>query len=220
MIDLEPRPYLILGTSTDVGKTFFVSEICKKFRQNNIAINAIKPVASGFLDDDLQSDTAKILQNLGRDFSSQNINETTPFRLKGAFSPLKAAKMEGKMLNFDEILSFCQEKIAQNQGKTFLIEGAGGVMTPINDEKTFLDLAKDLKIPVILIGSVFLGAISNILCAIEALKSRKIDIKAIIINDFGNKNPDLSENDIICEVEKLSKIGCFSIKEIISSKIT
>ncbi len=217
MIDFFGKQYLILATSTDIGKTFFVSSICQKLRQKNIAINAIKPIISGFDKNDLENDVFKIMQSLKIANSQENIDKIAPFRLKNPFSPLKASKMEDKTLNFDEIVNFCKENIfeAQKSQKTLLIEGAGGVMTPINNEKTFLDLAFELKIPIILLGGVFLGSISQILCAIEALKSRKIAIEAVIINDFSDFKQNLNAQDIISEVENFSKIKTFAINEII-----
>lgn len=207
------QQYLVLATGTDIGKTFFVSEICKKLRQKNISVEAIKPIASGFTDDDLESDTAKILRALGKDFNQKNIEETTPFRLKAPFSPLKAANLEGVKINFNEVKNFCQKKIqhAEIQSQILLIEGAGGVMTPINKDKTFLDLATELNIPVLLIGGVYLGAISHVLCAVEALKCRDIKVQAIIINDYNNKNHHLNSNDIIAEIENLSNVTAISL---------
>jgi dethiobiotin synthetase len=196
----NPEKSLILGTSTDVGKTFFVTEI---LRLNPNKFKAIKPIVSGF---DENCDTFKIIEALNIEKNQQNIEKISPFRLKYPFSPLKAAKMEQKSLNFDKIVNFCQKNIENSEN--LLIEGAGGVMTPINDDKTFLDLANSLKIPVILVGNVYLGAISQILCAFEALKSRQIEINSIIINDFSAKN-DLSGQDILQEVHNFSKTPCF-----------
>ncbi len=213
------QQYVVLATSTDLGKTFFVTEICKKLKKKNIDIEAIKPIASGFASDDLESDTAKILLSLNKKINQENIDKTTPFRLKAPFSPLKAANLEGVKINFDEVVKFCQIQIeqAKSNDKMLLIEGAGGVMTPINIDKTFLDLADKLKIKVLLIGGVYLGAISNILCAIEALKSRNIEIEAIIINGFVEKNQNLTCSDIIGEVENFAQIKTISLEDYLTS---
>ncbi len=87
------------------------------------------------------------------------------------------------------------------------------------DKKTFLDLADELKIPVLLIGGVYLGAISNILCAVEALKSRKVEIEAIIINDFSNKNLDLKTDEIMFDIENFTKFSVFSIDNFVNKLI-
>src|SRR3989338_3829894 len=207
---LKAQPYLVLGTSTDVGKTFFVCEVCKYFKQRNLDISAVKPIISGFTDGDQENDAAKILRNLDLELNQKNIAEISPFRLRAPFSPLKAAVMENIVINFTDVIEFCKNKIKDNLGKTLLIEASGGVMTPINNQKTFLDLAQSLKIPVILIGGVYLGAISQILSAADVLQSRKIEIAAIFINDFGNKNSDLSVDDIISEVKNFTKTCVFS----------
>lgn len=214
MINFNSKQYLILGTSTDIGKTFFTCAICQKMIKST-KINAIKPLISGFNKNEVGNDTMKILNALNKEFSDKNIEETSPFRLKEPFSPLKAAKMENVNINFEEIVDFCKKNIKKSQEKqeALLIEGAGGVMTPINQQKTFLDLAQELNIEVILLGGVFLGAISQILCAVEALKSRKVIVNSVIINDFNSKDSGLKIQDISQEVENFSKIKCFSIAD-------
>lgn len=212
MIQFKDKKYLVLGTSTDIGKTYFVTQICQKLRQKNIKIDAIKPLISGFDSNDPKNDTIKILKALNRPINPENIAKTSPFRLKTPLSPLKAAILEQKTINFDEIVNFCQ----QNPSKTLLIEGAGGVMTPINQQKTYLDLAKSLKIPVLLVTNTYLGAINHTLCAIEALKTAQITPK-IIINNHQNHNLALKSQDIAQEIENFSQIPCFLLDKIIEN---
>lgn len=218
MINFKDKKYFVLGTSTDIGKTYFVENICKKLKRQNISINAIKPIISGFDFNDKNSDSYKIIKSLELEFNQKNLDEISPFRLKNPFSPLKAAKMENKMLNFNKIVDFCTLKINESsKNKTgLIIERAGGVMTPINEEYTYLDLAEKLNIEIILIGAVFLGAISQILCAVEALKSRNIKINSIIINKNNFDETDLDYNDIADEVENFSKIKCYKMNQIIA----
>jgi dethiobiotin synthetase len=81
------------------------------------------------------------------------------------------------------VRNFCQKKILEAGKKTLLIEAAGGVMTPINNQKTFLDLATELKIPVLLVTGNYLGAISHTLSAVEVLRGKGVVIERIIVNE-------------------------------------
>lgn len=169
------KAYLVCGIGTDVGKTFLVENLCRVLPN----AMAIKPVVSGFRDDDKNSDLAKILAALGQKISKKNLDLISPWRFEKAVSPHLAGK-----INFSAVKKFCLEKIseAKKQNQFLFIEAAGGVMTPITNQKTFLDLAAELKIPLLLVSANYLGAISHTLCAIEALKNRKILVEKIIVN--------------------------------------
>ncbi|MBP7709563.1 MAG: dethiobiotin synthase [Rickettsiales bacterium] len=170
------KAYFVAAIGTDIGKTFLVENLCRILPN----AMAIKPIASGFSEGDENSDSAKILSALSLKNSPQNLNSITPWRFEPAVSPHFAGK-----INFDEVIDFCQKKIseAKSLGKILFVEAAGGVMTPINYEKTFLDLAAELKISVLLVSANYLGAISHTLCAVEALKARGVVVEKIILND-------------------------------------
>lgn len=197
---LNKKIYLVLGIGTDIGKTFLVENLCRNLPN----VKAIKPIISGFGDD---SDSAKILSALGLKITKKNLDNISPWRFKKAVSPHFAGK-----INYAEVKKFCLEKISSaKKQKTFLfIEAAGGVMTPITNQKTFLDLAADLKIPVLLVSSNYLGAISHTLCAIEALKSKKIMVEKIIVNE--NLPSPTKISDLIKTLENFSRIKTLSLK--------
>ena len=85
-----------------------------------------------------------------------------------------------KVIKYDDVLDFCQpDKKCEFQ----FIEGAGGLMSPITQDQTNLDLIQDLNIPVILISGNYLGAISHLQTAIECLNYYNIPIEKIILNE-------------------------------------
>ena len=98
----------------------------------------------------------------------------SPWTFSAPLSPDIAARQEGKTINFAEVVDFCQNSPAQ------LIEGAGGIMSPIATGKLNLDLANALDLPVLLVCGSYLGAISHALTAINALKGHKI---TVIVNE-------------------------------------
>lgn len=201
---LKEKIYLVLGIGTDIGKTFLVENLCR----NLSGAKAVKPIASGFRDDDQNSDSAKILSALKLEISQKNIEAITPWRFEKAVSPHFAGE-----INFSEVKNFCLEKIseAKKQNHFLFIEAAGGVMTPINNEKTFLDLAAELQIPALLVSANYLGSISHTLCAVEALKVKKILLEKIIINEHGS----VAQNDIFevaKTIQNFSKIETVLLK--------
>jgi len=222
---LKKGQYFIAATGTDAGKTFLLTEICKKLRAKNYTCDAIKPIASGFAIDDLQSDSAKILQSLGKEFSEINIKKITPYRFLAPLSPSIAALRENNEINFLQLQGFCEEKIAsskmqssKNSSKSnadfFFVEGAGGVMTPINQEKTFLDLIAALKMPVLLVAGNYLGSISHTLCAVEALRQKSVAIEKIIINNHHQlQNAEVKISETIAEIARFSRIATIDINQ-------
>ncbi len=202
--------YFVTATGTDIGKTFFIERICQKLIDEGNRIEVIKPIISGFKDGDETSDSARILKVLNLDLNQENFDKISPYRFLAPLSPNIAAALENKEINFAELVKFCQEKIdlAKADNYNLLIEGAGGVMTPINNEKTFADLIAELKIPAILITANYLGTISHTLTAISALQSQRIEIAKIIFN-CKEDNVDAASN-----LETLKKFTNIPIDEI------
>ncbi len=207
---LSEKIYFVAAVGTDIGKTFLVENLCRIIPNSQ----AIKPISSGFGDDDLNSDSARILAALGLEVSRNNLDLISPWRFEEAASPHFAAKNCGQEISFEAVKNFCFAKIAalKNSDQILFIEGAGGVMTPLTDDKTFLDLAAELQIPTILVTANYLGAISHTLCAVAALRSRQIPIANIIINE---ELPVIqkSTNDITQTLENMSLIPVLSLQK-------
>ncbi len=176
--------FFITSTGTDIGKTFVLTNTCQKLIADGKKVTAIKPIISGFKDDDPNSDSAKILQILGLDLTLENLNNISPYRFSAPLSPNIAAALENKNINFRELIQFCQKHIyqAQKNNSYLLIEGAGGVMTPITDDKVFADLISELNIPAILVVGNYLGTISHTLTAIKTILAYNIKIAEVILN--------------------------------------
>ena len=184
--------YFITATGTNIGKTFILENACQKLIGGNKKIVAIKPIISGFRDDDLESDSAKILKVFGKDINKQNLDSISPYRFSAPLSPNVAANLENKNIDFLELIKFCQNKmmLARESNSYLLIEGAGGVMTPITNDKTFANLIAELNIPAILVVGNYLGTISHTLTAIVAMQSYKINIAEVVLNCLGDDKID------------------------------
>ena len=187
--------FFITATGTDIGKTFILQKLALQLSKNKKKFFALKPVISGFSDNDPDSDSAKILQTLKLDLNHDNLDKISPWRFKAALSPNIAANLENKTIDFDQIISFCQKHIAlaKKNNINLLIEGAGGVMTPVTDNKTFCDLMAALKLPVILVIGNYLGTISHSLSAIKTLEHYGLKIDRIIVNNKADDNTILTD---------------------------
>lgn len=179
--------YLVLGSGTEIGKTFLVENLCKKTPNSK----AIKPVITGFDDDNFaQSDSAKILRACKLEDSLENISRISPWRYPKPLAPCFA----GEVI-FSKLVEFCHSQIelAKKENFHLFIESAGGVMTPITKNETFLELAIALKIPVLLVGANYLGAISHLLTAAAALQNAEVEIARIFINQHQGEVVDIAD---------------------------
>jgi dethiobiotin synthetase len=210
LFPLKNKIYLIAGTGTDIGKTFLVENFCRILREKKIPVSAIKPIISGFMGDDLGSDSARILKSLEREISLENLDEISPWRFEIPASPHFASKASNLEISFTDLINFCQKKIAdaEKNSEFLLIETAGGIMTPINDDKTFLDLAQTLQIPILLVSANYLGTISHSLCALKALKSIKAEVEMMLMNNFSaeQKSSLIDEKNICKTLENLGSV--------------
>jgi dethiobiotin synthetase len=169
----------ITGIGTDVGKT-----IASAIITESLEADYWKPIQAGDVDN---SDSHKLKSYLS---NTKTIIHPNGYLLQTPASPHLAAFLDGIEIDV--------KKVEEPKNKNHLvIEGAGGILVPINESQTIVDLIqKDYKI--IVISRHYLGSINHTLLTIEALKNRNLDIAGIIFN--GNQNQ--SSEEII-----LSKTG-------------
>ncbi len=158
----------ITGIGTDVGKT-----IASAIVTQALEADYWKPIQAGDLDN---SDSHKIRAKVESQKSKIHANA---YALKTPASPHWAAAIDGITINLNEII----EPKTTNH---LVIEGAGGVLVPLNDTDCVIDLIqKDYK--VIVVSRHYLGSINHTLMTFEALKSRKIKVAGILFSGDENK---------------------------------
>jgi dethiobiotin synthetase len=172
----------ITGVGTGVGKTLVTTVLCHQLRDLGRSVSALKPVVSGFVDDDPLSDPALILRSLGVSRTKAAIASVSPWRFATPIAPHLAARREGRSVALEEVARFCGEP-ASAPASTRLIEGAGGVMSPICEDATCVDLIARLAVPVVLVTGTYLGALSHALTALAALRGRAVSVRGIVVSE-------------------------------------
>jgi dethiobiotin synthetase len=173
----------ITATGTDVGKTFVAASLIRHLRQMGRLVDALKPVVSGFDPEQAAtSDPGVLLHALGLPATIQEIDRIAPWRFRAALSPDLAAAREGESIDVDAVVGFCQTAIDQRRD-ILLIEGVGGVMVPLDAERTILDVMMALQLPLMLVAGSYLGAISHTLTALDALYQRGLKVLVIIVSE-------------------------------------
>jgi dethiobiotin synthetase len=175
--------YFVTSTGTGIGKTYVTTALIRLARSKNMKVAAFKPVISGFDKREITgSDTGQILAALGEPLTDEAVARISPWRFAAPLAPNMAVRAEGRMLDYDALFSFSR-RVLQEQANVTLIEGVGGVMVPLDDEKTVLDWIVAAGAPVILVVGDYLGTISHTLTALEVLRAKGVAIAAIVVNE-------------------------------------
>lgn len=185
--------FFVTGSGTDIGKTFVCAGLLRFWRTRGLDPAAIKPVVSGYDEASPEgSDPALLLQALGRPVDAAQIQAMAPFRLRAPLSPDQAAALEGRRLSAREVSAPCRRLIEQARGPV-LVEGAGGVMSPLNERETLLDLAILVGAPVLFVAGSYLGALSHALTGLAALQAAGLRTAAVVVNESGQGSVGLEE---------------------------
>lgn len=188
------RTLFVTGTGTDVGKTWVAAALARALAADGARVDVFKPLISGFDPDSPQgSDAAVLLAAIGRAATAEEIARVAPFRFLAPQSPPLAAHLEGREILFDAVVETCARRIAADDADWLIIEGAGGVMSPVSDDQTGLSLIAALGIPAVLVGGSYLGAISHALTALEVMRLQRIEVAAVVISETADSTAPLGE---------------------------
>ncbi len=179
------RRIFVTGIGTDVGKTVVSAVLTEALKADYW-----KPVQTGSF---FSTDTAKVQKWVS---NTESKFHPEGYLLKQYMSPHAAAELEGMEIDVNSI------QLPQTNNN-IIIEGAGGLMVPLNRKQFMIDLIKKFDAEVILVIQNYLGSINHSLLSIDALKSRNMNILGIVLNGPPHK---LSE-DIILDYSGLKLLG-------------
>ena len=192
------RGYFITATGTDIGKTYVSAALLAVWRAQGHTVAATKPLMSGFDEDALeQSDAGRLLAAMGQAVTPASVSGICLHRLAPPLAPNVAMRQAGMSQNYNEILRFVEGRLKAGEG-WHLVEGAGGVMSPVTDNTLQIDLMADLGLPVILVTAPYLGSISHTLSALEVLEARGLHICAVVVSQ-----PSVHGSDPVSFAEEL-----------------
>jgi dethiobiotin synthetase len=187
--------YFVTATGTDIGKTFVTAGLVRYLRERGGAVAALKPLVSGYDPSVVEtSDPAVLLRALALPVTADEIARIAPFRFRAPLSPDIAAVREGRSIDFDALVAFTREHVTAHRGILF-VEGVGGIMVPLDAQRTVLDWMAALRLPVLLVVGGYLGSISHTLTALDVLARRKLSVRAIVVSE-GERDTVLLEDTV------------------------
>lgn len=191
------KNYFVTGIGTNVGKTIVAAILTEA-----LEADYWKPIQAGDLHN---SDTLQVKNLIS---NSKTVFHPETYRLNEPMSPHAASKIDNITIDINQI------KIPKTDNN-LIIEGAGGLMVPLNDKDLIIDLIKHLDIEVILVSQNYLGSINHTILSIDVLVSRNIPIKGIIFNGLENKETE----SFILKYSKLPVIGRIEQHDEINKKV-
>lgn len=160
---------VVVGIGTDIGKTF-VSAILAEA----LGSDYWKPVQAGNLD---FTDTDFVKQHIS---NKKSFSHPEAYRLTAPMSPHAAAKIDGVTIDFNKLT-------VPQTDNLLIIESAGGLMVPLNEQQLNIDLIRQWNLPVVLISKNYLGSINHTLLSVKVLQDYAITIAGIIFNGEPNR---------------------------------
>ena len=189
----DKKSFFITGTGTEIGKTTISAWLCTHF-----GCDYFKPIQTGTAHD--TADSVAVQQ-----LSRQCTVHPSVYSFGAPYSPHIAAQLEGS-----EILS--SNITLPITTRPLIVEGAGGVMVPINGELLLIDLMLELKMPAIVVASAGLGTINHTLLTVLALRSYGIKVCGIILNNIAN----IDAKDVARNAQSIEKYSDTEILDVLS----
>ncbi|MDP3790770.1 MAG: dethiobiotin synthase [Candidatus Omnitrophota bacterium] len=203
------RAIFVAGTDTNVGKTIVTGLLGRLLIKNNHKVVTQKWVQTG---------SGRHLKDIRRHMKLMKRKESeykayipsmAPYTFKFASSPHLAGRLEGAAVKIDTI----KKSLAclSEHFDTVIIEGTGGLLVPLDEDRLLIDVIREFRLPVLLVAGNRAGAINHTLLSIEALRSRDIKIIGTIFNNAANDTDEIILKDNPRIVKALSGIEVFGI---------
>ena len=192
--------YFVTAISTDSGKTLVSAILC-----DALGLDYWKPIQSGS-DRDIDEVFSITSENM--------ICFPEQYLLNTPESPHAAAEKDGVKIDLN--------KFVIPDSENLLIEGAGGLMVPLNDDDLILDLIKKLDVPVVLVSNTYLGSINHTLLSCELLKINNIKVAGLVFNGEENKDSEAiiekrTGYPVLLRVPKFDKVNKETVADFVKS---
>jgi len=168
----------VCGTDTDVGKTAVATAIVRGLRASGRRVGVYKPVASGFASAaDDRSDAWRLWDAAGRPLSPDRV---CPQSFAAALAPPAAARAEGRRVAEPLLRTGLDEWLRISD--LVVVEGAGGLFSPLGETTLGVDLAREFALPLVVVDAARLGAIGRTLATVRAARAEGLRVAAVVLS--------------------------------------
>ncbi|WP_028775756.1 dethiobiotin synthase [Shimazuella kribbensis] len=186
----------ITATDTEVGKTVITAGLALALKKKGFQVKIMKPIQSGHSRDDPDGDGMKL-----KTWShlSDPIDEIILYSFSQPVAPSLAADLEGETIDLTHISTIYQQ--IQKTADFVLIEGAGGLLTPVTRNEMIVDLIKRLKTPILIVARTSLGTVNHTLLTKKVAEQYDLPICGVILNEMEQvrQDPSIPYNQSLIE---------------------
>jgi len=185
------RGFFITGTDTGVGKTVVAAALAIVLRESGRDVGVMKPVASGCVRrrEGLVSEDAEFLAKAAE--APETLEEISPIRFEAPLAPTVAAARAGVETDLEPMWEAWRR--LRDAHEILLVEGIGGILCPVTPAMSVADLAKEFRLPLLVVARSTLGTINHTALVIEAARARGLAVAGVVINRYNHESPDLAE---------------------------
>lgn len=189
------KVYFVSGIDTDAGKSYATGYLARKFREQGVDTVTQKFIQTGCGDDcDVVSEDIVLHRHImGIGLLPEDLDfMTAPVRFSYPASPDLAARIDGRPIDFEAIERSTRELSANYD--VVLIEGAGGLMVPLEGLYTTLDYVQQRQLPVILVTNPKLGSVNHTLLSLEVCQGRGVEVDMLVYNASPATSDEITED--------------------------
>lgn len=184
----HPQITLIVGTDTDVGKTWVTCAVARALRALGQQVVAVKPIETGVREEaSPEEDGARLAEATGQTGPRRAL-----IRLPGQVAPAIAADQAGVEVDYEDLVA--RLKSLATPDTLLLVEGTGGLLSPLTWSDNHLDLAHSLDARVLLVAADRLGTIGHTLVALRVLLAEKVPVLGVVLNQVGEPDESTRTN--------------------------
>jgi dethiobiotin synthetase len=200
------RGLFVTATDTGVGKTVLSAALLAAMAADGRAVRAYKPVVTGL------EDRAEIEargpwpadHELLAAVAGMEPEEVSPLRFGPAVSPHLAAQLAGERIDPEQLLASAHA-LAPTDAHTLVVEGVGGLLTPLADDYTVCDLAGALRLPVLIAARPGLGTINHTLLTLACARAAGLDVAAVVLTPWPDR-PNAMQSSNCSTIARLGEV--------------
>lgn len=197
----------VTGTDTGVGKTYVSAALLSALRASGVDAVPMKPVQTGCACRQgklVVPDLSRCLKTAGLTPREAELAPMAPYRFRPACSPHLAARLAGVRISLPVIVQAFRQ-LSRNHD-CVVVEGAGGVLVPLDERKTMLDLMVRLSLPVVLVARPGLGTINHTLLSLRTLRDARLTVLGVVLNQSTPGRWGRIEEDNRRTLERLGQV--------------
>jgi len=181
--------FFVTGTDTDVGKTCVSAAIAKHLHDNNVDVGVMKPFASGYktTTDSVSSDVEILIKYSG---AKDPIDLVNPYYFEIPTSPYDACKQLNLEIDISNVIESYKKLTSIHD--VVIVEGIGGIMTPISKNYFVSDLISDLQLESIIVTGSKIGTVNHLMLTYEHALQKKLKLKGLLVNQNVSDGYELS----------------------------